>query len=221
MSSVNSNEPKSRAKGCVIWMHGLGADSSDMAGLARAAPIAALGLKHVFLDAPVRPVTINAGMPMQAWYDIIGMGLQYREDREGINISAAQVGARIREQIALGFRAEDIVLAGFSQGGAMALYTALNDTLPLGGVIALSSYLPLAADCQSLLPKDKPFFLGFGQWDTLVLPEYTNISHRKLLEFGYTEISLHAYPMEHSICDEEVVDIAQWLSHQLRGDAAA
>ena len=214
----NNNLP---LHGCIIWMHGLGADASDMAGLSEQAPIARLGLTHVFLDAPVRQVTINAGMRMRAWYDIVGMELTDREDKAGISQSQAQILEVIDAQMKAGFRAEEIFLAGFSQGGAMALYTAIHSNLPLGGIISLSAYLPMARECKPVLQKSTPIFMGFGQYDQIVIPEFTQVTKQWLTSAGYNQITLKQYPMEHSICGEEIMDVANWLSIQLRGDRAA
>lgn len=210
-------DPQQAAKGCVIWMHGLGADASDMAGLAEVPAIASLPLRHVFVDAPVRPVTLNAGMSMRAWYDIRGVQLTDREDKAGIEASQLQILQVIDAQIQAGFQPEQIFLAGFSQGGAMALYTALHSEKILAGVIALSSYLPMAMHCQSVLARDVPFFLGSGQFDPLVLPEWSKQSMQWLQSQGYNNLAWHQYPMEHSICLEEINDIANWLSTQLKG----
>lgn len=217
MPSISENKNNLSHQGCVIWMHGLGADSSDMVGLAQQPPLAKLSLEHVCIDAPVRAVTINAGMKMRAWYDIVGMELTDREDKPGILQSQSLILDVIDAQIKAGFRAEDIFLAGFSQGGAMALYTAIHCTLPLAGVIALSSYLPMAWDCKSVLQKNTPIFMGYGQYDQLVLPEFTKVSKQWLVSSGYDQITLRSYPMEHSICGEEIADVANWLSIQLRG----
>ena len=220
MSNSNENTPHS-PRGCVIWMHGLGADASDMAGLAEQGPLAGLSLKHVFPDAPVRPVTLNAGMPMRAWYDITGFKRTDREDRQGIQQSEAQIRKLVDAQLNEGFHSSDIVLAGFSQGGAVALYTALHCDMPLGGVIALSSYLPLASECQPVLAKNTPVFLGYGQFDTLVLPEFTKVSETWLRATGYDQLTVRSYPMEHSVCAQEIGDMAQWLSMHLRGVGGA
>jgi phospholipase/carboxylesterase len=211
-------DPKSPAQACVIWMHGLGADASDMAGLAEQPSIAQLPLRHVFVDAPVRPVTLNAGMPMRAWYDILGMKLTDREDKQGILESEQHILAMIDSQLQAGFSPEQIVLAGFSQGGAMALYTALHSERKLGGVIALSSYLPLALQCKPILASKTPFFLAGGSYDPMVLPTWTEQSKDWLLDKGYHNITWHQYPMEHSICAQEVLDIARWLSTNLTGE---
>lgn len=214
-------DPATTAQGCIIWMHGLGADASDMAGLAEHPALSSLPLRHVFVDAPVRPVTLNAGMPMRAWYDIMGMKLTDREDKTGIQESEQHILDVLAAQLQSGFRAEQIVLAGFSQGGAMALYTALHSEHKLGGVIALSSYLPLAMQCQAILAQDTPVFIGGGQHDPVVLPEWTKLSEQWLIDKGYRNITWREYAMEHSICVQEIVDIAAWLTTHLTGEHGA
>lgn len=204
---------------CIIWLHGLGADASDMQSLSFAPPIAALDLHHVFLNAPIRPVTLNAGMRMRAWYDVVGFDLSDREDKEGILASKALVLEAIEAELKAGFLPEHIVLAGFSQGGAMALYTALHTPLPLAGVIALSSYLPLSQACAKTLSKDVPIFLALGQSDTIVLPKWTEYTADWLKSAGYSDVTLQSYPMEHSICPPEIQDLSLWLSS--RGIGAA
>jgi len=219
--STYVKDPQIPARGCVIWMHGLGADASDMAGLAEHPLIAALPVRHVFIDAPVRPVTLNAGMSMRAWYDIMGMELTDREDKKGILESEQGILAVIDAQIAAGFRHEQIVLAGFSQGGAMALYTALHREKKLGGVIALSSYLPMASQCLAALSLDTPFFLAGGEYDPIVRPDWTRQSQQWLSAKGYKNITWRQYPMEHNICVQEISDIAAWLSTHLTGAQGA
>jgi len=198
-------------------MHGLGADASDMAGLAEQLSLNEVAVRHVFMDAPVRPVTLNNGMLMRAWYDIIGMQLTDREDKEGILGSQLLIQEVIDTQIKEGFSAKQIFLAGFSQGGAVALYTALQRTVALGGVIALSAYLPLAIDCQAALPKDTPVFIAYGQYDPIVLPIWTKQSADWLVAKGYNQVTLHNYLMEHAICAEEINDLSNWLTTQVKG----
>ncbi|MDP1603690.1 MAG: carboxylesterase [Legionella sp.] len=210
-------DPQMKAEACVIWMHGLGADASDMAGLANQLPIARLPLRHVFIDAPLRPVTINAGMKMRAWYDIFDLTFRTREDREGVLQSEKAIVEVIQRQIDDGFRANQIILAGFSQGGAMALYTALHCNLPLAGAIALSAYLPLALESKPVMAKDTPVFIGCGQFDPLVLAEWTLKTKEWLVVNGYAQVTLKQYPMEHSICAEEINDVVSWLSTHIRG----
>ncbi|STY30830.1 phospholipase/carboxylesterase [Legionella wadsworthii] len=214
------NDSESQTQACVIWMHGLGADASDMMGLVDQLTVTEVAIRHVFINAPQRPVTLNGGMVMPAWYDIMGMKLIDREDKEGIEKSELLIRKVMDEQLNDGLAFEQIFLAGFSQGGAMALHTALNTTARLGGVVALSSYLPLAAHTRPKLDKKTPFFIGAGQFDSLVLPQWTESSKEWLLNKGYEHISYSKYPMEHSICFEEIKDLSLWLRHTIRGEAS-
>ncbi len=213
--SIYVKDPEEAIEACVIWMHGLGADAQDMAGLAAQLPLS-VAVRHVFLDAPVRPVTLNNHMPMRAWYDILGTSLVAREDKKGISESEAIINQVIEKQLAEGMPAEHIFLAGFSQGGAMALYTGLQSTLPLAGVIALSAYLPLASTCQISLSKDTPFFLAGGLYDPMVLPAWTKQCLDQVRAQGFQQVSFHEYPIEHSISATEVKDLGEWLSACVR-----
>lgn len=215
--SVYMKEPQAPAQACVLWMHGLGADASDMAGLADQLSCADVALRHVFINAPRRPVTLNNGMVMPAWYDIVGMELIDRQDKVGIAQSAEIIRKVMDEQVQDGFAYEQIFLAGFSQGGAMALHTALHTSARLGGVIALSAYLPLADHSRPSLDKQTPIFMGSGQFDPLVLPKWVEMSKDWLLNNGYTQLSNHHYPMEHSVCMDEIRDISLWLSQHVLG----
>lgn len=214
---LNKEKPLLAAKACVIWLHGLGSNADDMAGLAAQIPLPSSLLHHVTLEAQVRPVTVNGGMPMRAWFDIVGMKITDREDRQGITQSQQLVIEAIEQQKALGFRAEQIFLAGFSQGGAMALYTALHCTYPLAGIIALSAYLPLASEARALIDKSTPIFIAGGQYDPVVLPAWTKASADWLALKNYQNLSVHTYPMEHSICQQEISDLAHWLIHYVEG----
>ncbi|MFI4917921.1 MAG: alpha/beta hydrolase [Legionellales bacterium] len=204
-------EPAQPAQACVIWMHGLGADASDMAGLANQLTVNTVALRHVFIDAPLRAVTLNGGMVMPAWYDIVGMDLSDRADEEGIEQSEAIIRQVMDAQVEDGFEYSRIFLAGFSQGGAMALHTALNVSTRLAGVIALSAYLPMATQTNAKLDKTTPFFIASGQFDPLVLPLWTKQSKDWITAKGYESLSCHQYPMEHSICLEEIRDVSLWL----------
>ena len=217
--NVFINESQAKAQACVIWMHGLGADASDMMGLTNELQIHDVPVRHVYINAPKRPVTLNGGMIMPAWYDITGVTLTEREDKQGIEQSELIIRKVINEQLDDGFTYEQIFLAGFSQGGAMALHTSLHIAARLGGVIALSSYLPLAAHNKPKLDKNTPFFMGLGQFDPLVLPQWTELSKDWLLKQGYQDISYFKYPMEHSICFEEIKDLSLWLLHHAQGEA--
>jgi phospholipase/carboxylesterase len=197
-------------------MHGLGADASDMMHLADQLLINDLALRHVFIDAPPRPVTLNGGMMMPAWYDIVGTGLMDRQDKQGIKQSELLIRNVLEAQIKEGFSHDQLFLAGFSQGGAMALHTALC-TPQLGGVIALSAYLPLAQEAETTLTKNTPIFFGCGQFDPLVLPRWTHQTRDWFTANGYESLSFHEYPMEHSICYEEIKDMSLWLSKHVQG----
>lgn len=216
--SVYTKDPQLAAQGCVIWMHGLGADASDMAGLADQLNLGDLPLRHVFLDAPRRPVTLNGGMVMPAWYDIIGLKLVDRIDKQGIGQSETLIRKVMDAQLEQGFTYDQIFLAGFSQGGAMALHTALNSPARLGGVIALSAYLPLADETSTSLDHNTPFFIASGQFDPLVLPSWTQQCRDWILAQGYSKCAFHQYPMEHTICYEEVEDLSLWLKDTIKGE---
>ena len=207
--------PQGPAQACVIWMHGLGADASDMEGLAEQLTVKDVALRHVFIDAPMRPVTLNGGMVMRAWYDILGMRLTDREDRDGIFQSTQLIHAVIEEQIKAGFHPTQIFLAGFSQGGAMALFAGLRFPKPLAGVVALSAYLPLFLEPGWTLEGNTPIFMAVGRHDPLVLPDWTKQSVEHLKALGYSNITCHDYPMEHSVCMDELKDLARWLSTQI------
>jgi len=203
-------QSKQKAEACVIWMHGLGASADDMVGLAKQLPLK-VPMRHVSLNAPIRPVTLNQHMLMPAWYDIVGMKLTDREDRTGILESERIILKAIEQQVANGFSHKQIFLAGFSQGGAMALFTSLHAVATLGGVISLSAYLPLASDCDVKLDVKTPIFIGSGRLDPVVLPAWTAESVTWLKNKGFEHLTVHDYPMEHSVCIEEMRDIAVWL----------
>ncbi|MCH9757039.1 MAG: carboxylesterase [Gammaproteobacteria bacterium] len=212
-------EPKQKAQACIIWMHGLGASAEDMAGLAKQLPLN-IPVRHVALNAPVRPVTLNQHMPMQAWYDITGMSLTDREDEAGISASEQHILKVIEAQISDGFLPETIFLAGFSQGGAMALFTALQINHALGGVISLSAYLPLASKCEVKLSKKTPMFIASGRLDQVVLPQWTTKTVTWLRERGFDALTVRDYPMEHSVCIEEVQEMAMWFEKQMISTAS-
>lgn len=208
---LNTPQP---AKACILWMHGLGADAQDMKGLA-----AALNLqepvKHICLNAPVRPVTINSHMPMRAWYDITGTTLTDREDSKGITESEDMIQHALQQQIQNGFKAENIFLAGFSQGGAMALHCGLRCSHQLAGVICLSAYLPLAENFKPTQAASVPVFFAYGKMDQVVLPEWSALSLEKMKQHGFKNIQQHTYNMGHEVCLDELTDLSEWLNHQI------
>ncbi len=211
------NEAQQKKAACMIWMHGLGASGRDMFGLAEQLTLAE-PVHHVFLDAPIRPVTLNNRMQMRAWYDIVGMQLTDREDQAGIGQSETIIQNAIQQQIEDGFAAHQIFLAGFSQGGAMALYTGLQTTLRLGGIVSLSAYLPLAASCEPKLAKDTPIFVAAGRFDPIVLPAWTQQSFQWLTSQQFSNVVWHDYAMEHFVCLEELRDLSSWLNAHMPND---
>ncbi|MEQ4619307.1 MAG: dienelactone hydrolase family protein [Corticimicrobacter sp.] len=202
----------------VIWLHGLGADGHDFApivpelGLEDMPPI-----RFIFPHAGVMPVTINNGMAMRAWYDILGFNGTAREDDVGIHHSQAAVEALIAQEKARGVPARHIVLAGFSQGCAMTLQVGLRHAERLGGLIALSGYLPLrqtlAAE-RSPANADVPILQAHGTQDPVVAIQRAETSRALLEELGY-HVEWHTYPMPHSVCAQEIAEIGTFLKRVL------
>lgn len=198
----------------VIWLHGLGADGFDFVPIVEELRLpASLPVRFIFPHAAPRPVTINNGFVMRAWYDIKGFGPDRPEDDAGIRESAAVVRHYIDQQIAEGIPADRIVIAGFSQGGAIAFQTALRYGQRLAGVMALSTYLPLRASVAkeaSAANRDVPILMCHGAYDPIVQLQMGEASRDALHSLGY-RIEWRSYPMEHSVCMEEVADISKWL----------
>jgi len=195
----------------IIWLHGLGADGHDFEPIVPELQLAK-PLRFAFPHAPVRPVTINQGMRMRAWYDILQFG-GGPEDEAGIRASQRLVEELIAKEKKKGLPAEKIVMAGFSQGGAIALQTALRHSERLAGVLALSTYLPLAASLpgeRSPANQDIPIFMAHGRDDDII-PLRRAEESRKLLEAAGYPVEWHEYPMPHSVCAEEIADIAAFL----------
>jgi phospholipase/carboxylesterase len=202
----------------VLLMHGLGADGNDFVPIAGELDLSAVGpVRFVFPNAPIMPVTINGGYQMPAWYDILGPDLAKREDEAGLRASLAAIEALLAREKARGIPAERIVIAGFSQGCAMALLTGLRHAERLAGIVALSGYLPLAATTaaeRSAANAHTPIFMAHGQQDNVVVPQRAAASHDALRALGYS-VDWHEYPMAHSVCMEEIADLSQWLNKVL------
>ncbi|WP_455220195.1 alpha/beta hydrolase [Kaarinaea lacus] len=199
---------------CVIWMHGLGADGHDFEPVVPELNLPeSPGIRFIFPHAPMQPVTINGGFVMRAWYDIIEPDLTARQDHEGIVKSADAVYEIIHEQIEGGFSPNKIILAGFSQGGAMALHIGLRSEENFGGILALFTYLPLADEVEVPPAAQKaeiPIFMTHGLYDPVIPINAGQLSMQRLTDLGYS-VSWKDYPMEHAVCAEEIVDISQWI----------
>jgi phospholipase/carboxylesterase len=200
----------------VIWLHGLGADGNDFVPIVPELDLPGAPIRFVFPHAPMQPVTINAGMVMRAWYDISDAAIR-REDERGVRASQALVEALIEREKRRGTQARRLVLAGFSQGGAMALQTGLRHPERLAGIMALSCYLPIAdklAEEAAPANKDVPIFMAHGLQDPIVVPERARRSRDALEQLGYS-VEWHEYRMPHSVCPEEVAHLSGWLRRVL------
>ncbi|MBV6424917.1 MAG: Carboxylesterase 2 [Steroidobacteraceae bacterium] len=203
------------AAASVIWLHGLGADGHDFVPIVPELRLALQGeLRFVFPHAPVRPVTVNNGIPMRAWYDIRELSAAGRQDDTGVRESAARVDALIEREIGRGVEAQRIVLAGFSQGGAIALHAALRYPRRLGGAMGLSTYLPLhetVAREASTANRDLPILMCHGLHDPVLPYGLGEQSRDWLAALGYA-VAWKPYPMQHEVCAAEIADIAAWLT---------
>lgn len=197
----------------VIWLHGLGADGEDFAPVADELNLP-VAVRYIFPHAPRRPVTVNGGFVMRAWYDIASGDIAARQDETGIRASQNAIEALIAQEVARGIAPSHIFLAGFSQGGALALHTALRQATPLGGVLALSAYLPLTGTVSAEAganAQQTPIFMAHGRNDPIVPYQLGIASRDALLGFGCT-VEWHEYAMPHSVCAQELCDIAIWLA---------
>ena len=203
-----------RPEATIIVLHGLGADGNDFVPIAQELDLRAIGpVRFVFPHAPIMPVTINNGLRMRAWYDIVGADLVRREDEKGLRQSLGAVEELLAREKERGMAANRIVLAGFSQGCALALMTGVRHKERLAGIAGLSGYLQLAqttdterTDANALTP----VFLGHGQQDNVVDIERGKASRELLRALGY-EVEWHEYPMAHSVCAQEIADLNAWL----------
>jgi phospholipase/carboxylesterase len=199
----------------IIWLHGLGADGNDFAPIVpELVRDGWPGIRFVVPHAPVRPVTINGGMAMRAWYDIVGVEIDKRADEAGIRESMAELDALIGRERDRGIPLSRILLAGFSQGGAVVLAHALRMRLPIAGVAALSTYLPLGpANASELTEAAKaiPVFMAHGRQDPVVPLALGERSCQQLQALGLG-VEFKTYPMPHSVCTEEIRDLGDWLS---------
>jgi phospholipase/carboxylesterase len=213
------NETAANPVYSIIWLHGLGADGHDFAPIVPELVSPQWpALRFVFPHAPVRPVTINNGMAMRAWYDIYGFDRLSQQDEAGVRQSIAQVEALIAREQERGVPSERILLAGFSQGGAIALAAGLRHPQKLAGIIALSTYLPIADSLpaeRSAANASVPIFWGHGTFDPVVILQRGIESRTALEALGY-QVEWHTYPMPHAVCPEEIADLGHWIGQRLR-----
>jgi phospholipase/carboxylesterase len=211
--------PRSAVTSSIVWLHGLGADGYDFVPIAEELQLPdALGVKFIFPHARQRAVTINNGFVMRAWYDIRGRALTTAEDEAGVRESDAVVRQLIDAEIAGGVSARNIIVAGFSQGGAIALYSGLRYPQRLAGILALSTYLPLRDSLPteaSPVNRETPILMCHGSRDQVVPEIAGQLSRDLLMGLGYA-VQWKSYLMEHQVCMEEVADIAVWLKENLR-----
>ena len=205
-------------KFAIIWMHGLGADGHDFEPIVPELDLPdTLAVRFLFPHAPMQPVTINGGAVMRAWYDVYGLEGARREDEAGVRASQARVEALIARETSRGVPAARIVLAGFSQGGAIALAAGLCHAQTLAGIVALSTYLPIAevvARERSAANAATPIFQAHGSADPVVVMQRGIDSRDRLQALGYA-VDWHSYPMAHAVCAEEIADLRRWLGARL------
>lgn len=200
----------------IIWLHGLGADGEDFVEVAEMINLP-VSMRYIFPHAPKNPVTINGGFIMRSWYDIAEPDIAARQDAAGIQASQAEIEKFIAYEISRGIAAENIFLAGFSQGGAIALHTGLRHPAKLAGIIALSTYLPLADTLSreiSLSANKTPIFFGHGKHDSVVPYTLGKQSAETLKHHGF-KVDWYEYAMQHSVNADEIGDIERWITAQL------
>lgn len=202
---------RENANASIIWLHGLGADGHDFESIVTALDLPEV--RFILPHAPYRAVTLNNGYEMRAWYDIYGLSPDSPQDEPGIRQSQNEIETLISLEKTRGIEARRIVLAGFSQGGAIALHTALRHEESLAGVLALSSYLPLKTrlkDEAHIANQGLPIFMAHGSFDNIISMETAQLSAQLLLSRNY-RLAWHEYAMAHSVCNEEIADIRNFL----------
>lgn len=207
-------ETGSDPKACIVWLHGLGADGHDFEPLACELRLPG-SIRYVFPHAPVRPVTINGGMRMRAWYDIVSPDLRRHVDKAGIRQSQRLVLDLLAEQLASGIDPSRMILGGFSQGGAIALETGVRCDPPLAGIVALSAYVALPDEFPQASPNAPPILMLHGSQDSIVPLSLAEQSQLELARKGY-QVTWQVFPMPHSVCAGEIEVLRQWLYARLR-----
>ncbi|HXV40710.1 MAG TPA: alpha/beta hydrolase-fold protein [Steroidobacteraceae bacterium] len=210
--------PATEAAASVIWLHGLGADGHDFVPIVPELGLpASPAIRFIFPHAPVRPVTLNMGMRMRAWYDIKTLTAEGRADEEGIRASTTLLVRYIQRERDAGIASQKIVVAGFSQGGAIALHAGLRHPEPLAGILALSTYLPLQATLTGELAEANratPILMCHGIYDPVLPAQLGAMAREWLRTLGYA-VEWHEYAMQHQVCLPEIQDIAAWLRARL------
>jgi len=211
-------EPTEQANASVIWLHGLGANGHDFEPIVQElSHTLTRHTRFIFPHAPHRPITINGGMVMPGWYDVIAMELPAQQDTQGIHDSEQILCQHVSQEIERGISTQRIVLAGFSQGGVIALHTGLRYAFPLAGIMVLSAYLPLSDTVEKEMHtanRQIPIFMAHGQYDPVISFSHGERSRTQLEKLDY-EVEWHSYSMEHNVNAAEIVDISQWLSARL------
>ena len=203
----------SKPVGSIIWLHGLGADGHDFEQLVPDLDLPKnIPLRFIFPHAPFQPVTINNGMVMRSWFDILSFDRKGRAERESFLKSCDSLRCLISNEIERGMREEKIIVAGFSQGGAIAIHTVLESNYNIAGLIALSTYMGLSdISINSPCRKDLPIFMAHGSFDPVLKIEWGRESANKIIEAGY-KVEWNEYSMEHTISQKEILDIRKWIS---------
>ena len=208
-------ESGDQPKASIIWLHGLGADGKDFAPLADQIELP-VAVRYIFPHAPMMPVSINGGYVMRAWYDISDAAIR-REDEAGVRAAQRMIEELLEHEQSRGIPAQRIVLAGFSQGGAIALQTGLRHAQGLAGIMALSTYIPIADSLTreaSAANRAVPIFMAHGSGDPMIPIARALASHTLLDQLGYA-VEWHEYPMPHSVCPQEIADLGAWLRRVL------
>jgi phospholipase/carboxylesterase len=218
-ATIDLNPSGAKTDASVIWLHGLGADGNDFVPIAERFNLQGeYNVRFVFPHAPIRPITVNGGMRMRGWYDIEGLDLSQKEDSVGIKESAKLLGLLIEREESLGIQSNRIVIAGFSQGGAIALYTGLRFQRPLAGIIALSTYLPLPETLNGerhVANQNAQVFMAHGMFDPIIPLMLGQLSKEQIQGLGYS-LEWHSYPMAHSVIPEQIQDIGEFLRKVLK-----
>lgn len=213
VEEIHGNNPDA----AIIWLHGLGADGHDFQPIVRQLNLPSdMSVHFMFPHAPIQPVTLNNGVSMNAWYDIYALDLDADEDEHGIHSTMQALETLIEEKFSH-IESNRILLAGFSQGGALALHTLLHGRVPIGGVIALSTYLPLrdmALDANKQRVHEQAIYLGHGEYDEVLPLQAADLARGVLLALG-ANVSWYRYPMAHELCAQQIEHISAWIIEQL------